>query len=93
LIQTILGIFDSMPNCPGVVVDFPIVTTRVSFVAKEVNGLVFDARDFFFSLNMVQAVSLVPASREDIEGNLTSNRVAVTKLYVRAKVALKVCGL
>lgn len=62
-----------MSNCPWVGVDFVIVAASKCLVAEEVDGLVLNARDIFFSLDVLQTVCLVPAGREDVKGNLATN--------------------
>lgn len=66
-----------MTDSAGVRKDLIIVAAGEALVAEEVNGLVFDARDVLLGLDVLQAVSLVPASGEDIEGDLAADGVAV----------------
>lgn len=66
-----------MTNSARVFIDLIIVSSDESLVAEEVDGLVFNTRDVLFSLDVLQAVGLVPTSGEDIERDLTTNRVAV----------------
>lgn len=58
--------------------DFIVVSTFKALVTKEVNGGIFNSRDGLLSFNVLKAVGLVPASREDIEGDLSSNGVAIS---------------
>lgn len=61
-------------------VDFVVVATRAGLVTEEVDVLVGDAaRLLSLSLEVLKAVCLVPASREDIEGDLATNGEAVFK--------------
>lgn len=62
-----------MSNCPWVGVDFVIVAASKCLVAEEVDGLVLGARDIPFSLDVLQAVCLVPTGRKDVKGNLATN--------------------
>lgn len=55
--------------------DLVVVAALVGLVAEEVDFRVFDARDFFLLGQVLQAVGLVPASREDVEGDLSTNGV------------------
>ena len=66
-----------MSNGARVFVDLIIISSDESLVAEEVDGLVFDTRDALFSLDVLQAVGLIPTSGEDIERDLTTDRVAV----------------
>src|ERR1700761_4293602 len=79
------GVFwtlDGMTDGSGIFVDLPVVSAWESFVAEEVDVLVVDARTaglarIRFGFNVLQAVSLVPAVREDVEGDLTTDGVSV----------------
>jgi hypothetical protein len=53
LLKAVGGILDRVANGPGVLVDLIVVTTRESFVAEEVNGLVVDASDVLLILDML----------------------------------------
>lgn len=77
LFHGIIRSFDRVANCPGVGIDLIIVTANKALVTKEVDGLVLDARHILLRFNVLQTVRLVPASREDIEGNLSANGVPV----------------
>src|SRR5271155_4003139 len=70
---------DCMPSGSWVFIDFVIVTTLEGLVAEEVNGFVVDAGKSLgwicFCLYMLQAVRLVPAVWEDVERDLTADRV------------------
>jgi hypothetical protein len=66
---------------PGVGVDLPIVPSLVCLVPEEVDGGVLDAiGPLGFSLYMVQAVCLVPALGEDVEGDLSADRVGQAEI-------------
>ena len=66
-----------MPDRPRVLVDLIVVAILEALVAKEVDVLVVDTGEMFgwicFGFDMLQAVCLIPAVREDIEGDLTAN--------------------
>lgn len=62
---------------PRVFVDLVVVTALESLVTKEVNSTVFDSpRQVLLVLNMLQAIPLIPAGREDVEGDLPADRVS-----------------
>jgi len=44
------------------------------------DGLVLDARNVLLSLDVLQAVSLVPASGEDVKGDLAADRVSIRRI-------------
>ena len=54
-----------------------VVTILEALVAEEVDVLVVDTREMLrwicFSFDMLQAVCLIPAMREDVEGDLAAN--------------------
>lgn len=56
--------------------DLIIVAALVCLVAKEVNLRVLDARDIFLVGQVLQAVGLVPAGGEDVEGDLSADGVS-----------------
>ena len=56
--------------------DLIVVAALVRLVAEEMNFRVFDAGDFFLLGQVLQAVGLVPAGREDIKGNLSPDGVS-----------------
>ena len=68
-----------MADSAGVRKDLIIVATGEALVAEEVDGLVLDAGDVLLGLDVLQAVSLVPTSGEDIEGDLAADGVAVLR--------------
>lgn len=67
-----------MPNCPAIFEDLIVVSTLVCFVAEEMDGRVINTTERLLRLQMLQAVSLVPASGKYIERNLSADRVAIT---------------
>lgn len=69
-----------MAHGPLIRENLVVISSRETLVAEEVNSLVLDAGNVFLGLDVLQAVGLVPASREDIEGDLSSDRVPVSLL-------------
>lgn len=57
---------------PFIFKDLVVIAAFVSLVAKKVDSRVFDAGEVFLRLKVFEAVGLVPAGREDIEGYLAS---------------------
>lgn len=76
-----------MANSSLIAKDFIVVSTFKALVTKEVNGGIFNSRDGLLSFNVLKAVGLVPASGEDVEGDLSSNGVAISlyQIYVENK--------
>ena len=70
-------VLHGMPDCSAILEDFIVVPALVCLVAKEVNGGVVNTADLLLLLNVLQTIRLIPAGGEDIEGDLTSNAVAV----------------
>jgi hypothetical protein len=66
----ILRALDGMTGRPGILIYLIIITVLEALIAEKVDGLVVDTG------NMLQAVCLIPAVREDIEGDLAADRVA-----------------
>lgn len=63
-----------MANGSGVAEDLPVVATLECLVSEEVDVLVGDSLGLLgFVFEVLQAVSLVPAVGEDIEGDLATN--------------------
>lgn len=65
-----------MPDSPRVGVDLVVVAAGEAFIAEEMDGMVVDAGDLLLSLDVLQAVGLVPAGWEDIKGDLAADREA-----------------
>lgn len=66
-----------MPDSSGVLKDFVVIPTFKCLVAEEVNvGVVNTSGQVLLILDVLQTVSLVPASREHVERDLTADRVA-----------------
>lgn len=74
LLKCVLGVLDRVPDCPGILVELVVVAALVCLVAEEMDCLVVDSVWFLgFGLEMREAVSLVPAVGEDVEGDLTAD--------------------
>jgi hypothetical protein len=77
----IFGTGNRMADSSGIGVDLVVVATLESLVTKEVNVLVGDAIGLLgLVLEVPEAVGLVPASGEYIEGNLTTNGEGETEM-------------
>lgn len=85
LLHGVLRPRDGVADCPRVAVDFVVVTTFESLIAKEVDGLVFNARDVLLGCEVLETVRLVPTSGEDVKGDLATDGVAVENTSVREK--------
>ena len=72
-----------MTHCSRIGIDFPVISALESFVTEEMDCLVVNTRELLggvsFCFDMLQTISLVPAMGEDIEGDLTADRVARDK--------------
>lgn len=65
-------------------VDLVVVAAWLRLVSEEVNGLVLNAAWLLrLVLEVAEAVGLIPASGEDVEGDLTTNREAMILLARR----------
>ena len=69
-----------MAHSARVLENLVVVAALVRLVSKEVDLAVLDAGDLLLGLDVLQTVSLVPAGREDVEGDLSADRVAVELL-------------
>lgn len=76
----VLWTLDSMTGRSGILVYLIIIAILEALIAEEVDGLVVNTRQMLtrvsFGLDMLQAVCFIPTVREDIEGDLASDRVA-----------------
>ena len=68
----IIRALDAVPNGARVFVDLVVVASLIRLVSEEVNGGVLDAQALLV-LNMLETVSLVPAAREDVKGDLAAD--------------------
>jgi len=66
-----------MPHGPLILMNLIIIAAFVRLVAEEVNRRVLDTADFFFFVEVLQAVGFVPAGGEDVEGDLAADGVAM----------------
>ena len=74
----VLGSGNRMTDSSGVGVDFVIVAALEGLVTKEVDVLVGNAIGLLsLVLEVLEAVGLVPANGEHIEGNLPANGEAI----------------
>lgn len=64
-----------MPHSARVLKNLIIVAALVRLVSEEVDSAVLDARHFFLGFDVLQAVGLVPARGEDVEGDLAADGV------------------
>jgi len=71
-------------NGPGIGVDLIVIASNKALVTEEVNVPVIGASDILLRCNMLEAVSLIPASREDIERDLATNGKAVFRRINKA---------
>lgn len=74
----VIGAPDGVTDGPGVLVDLIVVAALEGLVAKEVDGGVLDATGpLGLVLEVLEAVGLVPAGGEDVEGDLAADGEAV----------------
>ena len=67
-----------MADSPRVLINLIVVAAFECLVTKKVDcRVIHSARQVLVVLDVLQAVRLVPARWEDIEGNLTTNGVAI----------------
>lgn len=77
LCNRLARIHDGMPNCSRITENLKIISTLKGLVTKEVNCLVLDTmRHVLFILDVLEAICLVPAFWEDVERNVSSDRVS-----------------
>lgn len=73
-LEGVLRALDRVTNGTLILVDLVVVTTHGGLVAEEVDVFVCDAtRLLSLGLEVLEAVGLVPASREDVEGDLATD--------------------
>jgi len=98
----VLRVLNLVPNRPLIAINLPIVTTRVRLVAKEVNLVVHHTAPALLFRNVLQAVCLIPADGEHVEGDLSADGVCEAEVGERflelcdhggADVVLDVVGL
>lgn len=66
-----------MPHRPLILENLPIIPTLIRLIAKEMHRLelYFPPRALLLGLDMLQTIRLIPAGREDVEGDLPANAV------------------
>lgn len=62
-----------MPDSPGVGINLVIIPAGKALVTEEMDGLVVDAGDLLLGPDMLQTISLVPASGENIKRDLATD--------------------
>lgn len=62
-----------MPHRPAILIDLIIIAPLIRLIAKEMYSRIIHAGDLFFFLEMLEAVGLVPAGGEDVEGDLAAD--------------------
>lgn len=72
LLHGIRGVLDGVSNDGGVIVNFKVVSAFGRFIAKEVNFTEV------VSLQVTQTEGLIPALREGIDGDLSTDRILQT---------------
>lgn len=77
LLHGVLWTINRVTDSAGVRKDLIIVAAGEALVAEKVDCLVLNAGNVLLGLDVLQAVSLVPTSGEDIEGDLAADGVAV----------------
>ena len=72
----------TVTNSARVLENLVVVAALVGLVAEEVDGAVLDAADLLLGFDVLQAVGLVPASGEDVKGDLAADGVAVKNVLL-----------
>ena len=85
----LLGAGHAVTDGARVLEDLVVVAALVGLVAEEVDGAVLDAADLLLGFDVLQAVGLVPASGEDVEGDLAADGVAVWKVLLAGTSSFK----
>lgn len=81
MLEAVIGVGNTVADRARVLVDLVVVAALVGLVAEEVDGGVLDAIWLLgIGLEVLEAVGLVPAGWEDVEGDLTADGVAVLLL-------------
>ena len=62
-----------MPHRPTILIDLIIIAPLIRLIPKEMNSRILDAANLFFFGQVLQAVGLVPAGGEDVEGDLAAD--------------------
>lgn len=77
LSDSLLRAGHAVADSARVLEDLVVVAALVGLVAEEVDGAVLDAADLLLGFDVLQAVGLVPASGEDVKGDLAADGVTV----------------
>ena len=76
-----------------IAVDLPVVPAFVRLVTEEMNVSILDsAWEILLILQVLEAIGLIPALGEDIEGDLAADGVSVPPIFVSANSAGKFCS-
>lgn len=62
-----------MPNRPAVFEDLIVISTLKGFVPEEVDGRVINTAERLLRLQVLQAISLIPAGGKHVEGYLSTD--------------------
>ena len=68
----IFRVLDCMTNGPLILKDLVVITAFGRLVPEEMDSCVFNAREIFLGLKMLETVGLIPTSGEGIKGYLAS---------------------
>lgn len=66
-----------MANSPLIREDLVVVSSWETLITEEMDCLILDAGNGLLRLNMLQAVGFIPAIREDIKRDLSTDRVSI----------------
>lgn len=62
-----------MSHRPLILINLIIIPPLIRLIPEEMNSRILDPADFFFFCQVLQAVGLVPAGGEDVEGDLAAD--------------------
>ena len=62
-----------MSHRPTILIDLIIIAPLIRLIPEKMNSRIIDPRNLFFFLQVLQAVGLVPAGGEDVEGDLAAD--------------------
>jgi hypothetical protein len=82
LSHSLLRTGDAVAHGARILENLVVVAALVRLVAEEMDGAVLDAADLLLGFHVLQAVRLVPAGGEDVEGDLAADGVAVIEKFV-----------
>ena len=78
-----------MTNRSFVLVNLIIITALVRLVAEKMYGGVLHPADVFLSFQMLQAIGLIPASGENVKGDLSANRITISSFSIPLAAIMK----